>query len=211
VLFMTNNPFHVCATCINFEILRTKERKIIRCKRLGYETNPKYTFNCWEPKPQVKKLMEKRQKESRENTMTLQERVMKDLVQAMKEKNALKKGVLQLIKAGLQSLEKEKGTPLTEAEELQIVQRELKQTKQTLQEAEKANRADLVEQEKEKIAVIESYLPKLLSEDEVMEKLKELGIGSGMNMGEAMKKAMPVLSGKAENAVISKAVKQLIS
>lgn len=143
--------------------------------------------------------------------MSLKEVMMKDLVQAMKEKNALKKCVLQLMKAGLENQEREKRSPLTEAEELQIVQRELKQTKQALQEAEKANRADLVEQEKEKIAVIESYLPKLLTEDEVVEKLKELGISSGMNMGEAMKKAIPVLSGKAENAVISKAVKQLIS
>ncbi|UCZ55427.1 hypothetical protein LGQ02_10760 [Bacillus shivajii] len=51
--------FHCCATCIHFRAQKTKERMTYYCSRLGYETKPTYEFNCWEPKEQVKKLMEK--------------------------------------------------------------------------------------------------------------------------------------------------------
>lgn len=143
--------------------------------------------------------------------MALKDVVMKDLIQAMKEKDARKKGVLQLMKAGLDNAEKVKKEALTEAEEIQIVQRELKQTKDFLVEAEKLNRADSIEDAKAKIEIIYNYLPKQLSEDEVKAILVEAGVTKGMNMGQAMGKAMPILKGKTENALISKLVKELIS
>lgn len=136
---------------------------------------------------------------------------MKDIIQAMKEKQTLKKGLLQLVKAGLENAEKAKKAPLTEAEEIQIIQREIKQTKDSLAEGEKANREDIVKEAQEKLDILYAYLPKQLSEEEVTAKLVELGVEKGMNMGQAMKIAMPALSGKTENAIISKAVKQLIS
>lgn len=141
----------------------------------------------------------------------LKETIMKDLIQAMKQKDKLKKGVLQLLKAGLEKAEKEKKAALTSAEELQIVQREVKQTKDSLAEAEKFGRDDLVTEAKQKLEALSGYLPKQLGEDQVKEKLIAIGIGPDMNMGEAMKKAMPVLAGKTENSLISKVVKQLIS
>jgi hypothetical protein len=60
------NPFHACATCIHFHAERSEKEKGMkyRCIRLGYETRPNYQFNCWTPKEHVKKLMEKRKKES---------------------------------------------------------------------------------------------------------------------------------------------------
>ncbi|KGX91337.1 hypothetical protein N781_04540 [Pontibacillus halophilus JSM 076056 = DSM 19796] len=51
--------FHCCATCIHFEVRKSKERTVRMCARLGYETNPTWKFNCWEPKDHVKRLMEK--------------------------------------------------------------------------------------------------------------------------------------------------------
>lgn len=141
----------------------------------------------------------------------MKETVMKDLIQAMKDKDARKKGVLQLIKAGLDNAEKVKKAILTEEEEIAVVQRELKQTKDFLAEAEKLNRADSIEDAKAKIEIIYHYLPKQLSEDEVKAILIEVGVTKGMNMGQAMGKAMPVLKGKTESALISKLVKELIS
>lgn len=141
----------------------------------------------------------------------LKEIIMKDLIQAMKDKNKLKKGLLQLVKAGLERAEKEKKAELTPAEELQIIQREVKQTKDSLAEAKKFGREDLVAEAKEKIEILSGYLPKQLDENQVKEQLMAIGVVPGMKMGEAMKLAMPVLAGKTENALISKVVKQLIA
>lgn len=143
--------------------------------------------------------------------MKMKDLIMKDLIQAMKAKDARKKGVLQLVKAGLENAEKVKRSPLDEKEEIQIVQREIKQTKDYLAEAEKLGRIDSVEDANAKIEILYGYLPNQMTEDEVRDTLIQSGVTSGMSMGEAMKIAMPVLSGKAENATISKMVKVLIA
>ncbi len=61
------------------------------------------------------------------------------------------------------------------------------------------------------MTLLRSFLPKQLSEEEIAEKLVAAGVGKGMNMGEAMKIAKPLLTGQAEGAVISKVVKNIIA
>jgi len=141
----------------------------------------------------------------------LKELVFEKLKTAMKEKDALSKGVLTLVKSALDSAEKEKGSTLTEAEEIAIINREVKQTNQALDGAKQAGREDLIANEQAKLDLLKSFLPKQLSEEEVADALKAAGIVSGMNMGDAMKIAKPLLNGKAEGAVISKVVKSIIS
>ncbi|MDQ0272062.1 hypothetical protein [Cytobacillus purgationiresistens] len=60
---MKENTFHVCATCVNFRAIKRENGISYICERLGYETQPNYTFNCWTPKEHVKKLMQKRMEE----------------------------------------------------------------------------------------------------------------------------------------------------
>jgi len=55
---MSSKRFHCCATCQHFAIQRTAGTTRYQCARLGYETAPKYQFNCWQPKPHVQKLIE---------------------------------------------------------------------------------------------------------------------------------------------------------
>ena len=141
----------------------------------------------------------------------LKDQVFAQLKVAMKEKDVLSKGVLQLVKAALDAAEKEKGAALTEAEEIAVINREVKQTNQALEGAQSAGRADLIEKEQAKLALLKGFLPKQLSEEEIAEALKAAGVTAGMNMGEAMKIAKPLLTGKADGAVISKVVKSLIS
>lgn len=136
--------------------------------------------------------------------------VFEQLKTAMKEKDVLAKGVLTLVKSALDLAEKEKGEPLTQTEEIAIINREVKQTNQALEGAQNAGRADLIEKEEAKLVLLKSFLPKQLSEEEITEKLLAAGVSKGMNMGEAMKIAKPLLSGQAEGAVISKVVKSLI-
>lgn len=143
--------------------------------------------------------------------MMLKETISKDIVQAMKEKDTLKKGLLQLVKAALENLEIKEKRALTKEEEISIVQREVKQTKESLVEAEKYGRKDLAKQNKQKLEILMKYLPKQLDESEVVEIALAAGVTKGMSMGEAMKLAMPVLKGKTENVLISKVVKDLIS
>lgn len=141
----------------------------------------------------------------------LKAQVFEQLKTAMKNKDVLAKGVLTLVKSALDSAEKEKGSALTEAEEIAIINREVKQTNQALEGAQAAGRDDLIEKETAKIELLKSFLPKQLSEEEIAAALTEAGVVTGMNMGDAMKIAKPLLNGKAEGAVISKVVKSLIS
>ncbi|TQR18825.1 GatB/YqeY domain-containing protein [Psychrobacillus soli] len=136
--------------------------------------------------------------------------VFEQLKRAMKEKDVLAKGVLTLLKSALDSTEKEKGTSLTSEEEIAIVNREVKQTNQALEGAQKANRQDLIEKEEAKLVLLKSFLPKQLSEEEIAALLTEAGVVKGMNMGDAMKIAKPLLTGKADGATMSKVVKSLL-
>ncbi|MDI7741800.1 GatB/YqeY domain-containing protein [Lysinibacillus fusiformis] len=141
----------------------------------------------------------------------LKETVFEQLKTAMKEKNVLAKGVLTLLKSALDTAEKEKGVPLSNEEEIAIVNREIKQTNQSLDGAKQANRDDLIEKEEAKLTLLKSFLPKQLSEEEISAVLTNAGITKGMNMGDAMKIAKPLLTGKADGATMSKVVKSLIS
>lgn len=137
--------------------------------------------------------------------------VFDQLKQAMKNKDTLAKGVLTLVKSALDSAEKEKGSDLTPQEEIAIVNREIKQTNQALDGAKQADRADLIEKEEAKLVILKSFLPTQLTEVEIVSALEAAGVVSGMNMGDAMKIAKPLLDGKADGATISKVVKTLIS
>lgn len=137
--------------------------------------------------------------------------VFDQLKQAMKNKDALAKGVLTLVKSALDMAEKEKGAELTPQEEIAIINREVKQTNQALDGAKQAERADLIEKEEVKLVILKGFLPKQLSEQEITEALQAAGVTAGMNMGDAMKIAKPLLDGKADGATMSKVVKSLIS
>lgn len=141
---------------------------------------------------------------------TLKERLLADMKAAMKEKDQVKKGVVNLLRAGLQNQEIEQKRELTEEEELKIVQRELKQTKQSLEEAQKAGRDDIVEAEQAKIVIIETYLPKQLTADELKDLIQSLGITKDMPMGQAVGLMMKEVGGRAEGKTISSIVKEYL-
>jgi uncharacterized protein YqeY len=136
--------------------------------------------------------------------------VFDQIKRAMKEKDVLAKGVLTILKSALDNAEKEKGSALTPEEEIAIVNREVKQTNQALEGAKEANREDLIEKENAKLKLLASFLPTQLNEDEIVSVLTEAGVTKGMNMGEAMKIAKPLLVGKADESTMSKVVKSMI-
>lgn len=147
--------------------------------------------------------------------MSLLTTLRKDKMQAFKEKDSLKNGVCSLLVSAIALAEKEKGSELSDEEAIAFVQRELKQTKDTLAQTP-ADRNDLIEETKKKIAIIESYLPEQLSEEEVESAIKEImeennleatAKSRGMIMKMMLSKYAGKTDGKTVNAVVGKLLK----
>ncbi|EZP76198.1 hypothetical protein H839_13014 [Parageobacillus genomosp. 1] len=148
--------------------------------------------------------------------MSLLNRLNDDMKQAMKSREKEKLSVLRMLKAALQNEAIKLGkSELSEDEELTVLSRELKQRKDSLQEFENAGRADLVEKTKAEIEIVQSYMPKPLTEEELLEIVKqtiaEVGASSKADMGKVMGAIMPKVKGKADGSLVNKLVQQQLS
>ena len=148
--------------------------------------------------------------------MSLVERLNSDMKQAMKDKDKDKLSVIRMMKASLQNEGIKLGKQeLSEDEELTVLSRELKQRKDSLQEFDKAGRQDLTEKLHAEIAVVESYMPKQLSEEEldalVAEAIAQTNATSKADMGKVMSAIMPKVKGKADGSLVNKLVLQHLS
>jgi uncharacterized protein len=148
--------------------------------------------------------------------MSLLERLNDDMKQAMKNKEKEKLSVIRMVKAALQNEAIKLGkSQLSEDEELTVLSRELKQRKDSLQEFENAGRSDLVEKAKTEIQILELYMPKQLSEEEIVQLIKEtiaeVGASSKADMGKVMGAIMPKVKGKADGSLVNKLVLQHLS
>ncbi|MBB5324757.1 hypothetical protein HNQ34_001855 [Anoxybacillus tepidamans] len=147
--------------------------------------------------------------------MGLLERLNDDMKQAMKNKEKEKLSVIRMVKAALQNEAIKLGKPLSEDEELTVLSRELKQRKDSLQEFENAGRSDLVDKTKEEIHILQLYMPKQLSEEELAEIVKqtiaEVGASSKADMGKVMGAIMPKVKGKADGSLVNKLVQQYLA
>ncbi|MGZ0086435.1 GatB/YqeY domain-containing protein [Caldibacillus thermoamylovorans] len=148
--------------------------------------------------------------------MSLLDRLNNDMKQAMKSKEKEKLSVLRMLKAALQNEAIKLGkSPLSEDEELTVLSRELKQRKDSLHEFENAGRSDLVEKAKTEIEIVQSYMPKPLTEEElrelIAETIKEVGASSKADMGKVMSAIMPKVKGKADGSLVNQLVRQQLS
>jgi hypothetical protein len=148
--------------------------------------------------------------------MSLLERLNNDMKQAMKNKEKDRLSVIRMVKASLQNEAIKLGTKeLSEDVELTVLSREVKQRKDSLHEFDKAGREDLVEKLRTELAIVELYLPKQLSEDElsviVKETIAEVGATSKAEMGKVMAAIMPKVKGKADGSLVNKFVQQHLS
>lgn len=149
--------------------------------------------------------------------MTLEEKINADLKEAMMARNEAAVRGLRAIKAGIILAKTEKGAGgiISAEREVQMLQKMLKQRKDSIAEFEKANRTDLVTKEKEEVAVIEKYLPAMMSEDEVRTIVKQAIASTGATTQKEMGKVMGVVSkqlaGKADNKLVADIVKSLLS
>lgn len=138
--------------------------------------------------------------------MSLQEQIELDLIQARKDKDAEKTGILQLIKAGIEKAEIAKRDTLTEDEVLAVVKKEHKQGKESLEAAITAGRKHLIHSYSDKLYMIEKYLPQQLTEDEILAILKVGGAQKGDNIGKLMGLVMKDYKSQVDGALVKKVI-----
>lgn len=136
----------------------------------------------------------------------MKEQLMKELKQAMKDKDVLKKGLLQLLIAGIKNEEIKEKRELTKDEQLTVIKRELKQTKDSLAQAESAKREDIAQEQRKKIIMLESFLPKFLNESEILAVLESKGAKKGMNKGQLIGMVMKEHKSEVDGSLVNKVV-----
>ena len=149
--------------------------------------------------------------------MSLLEKISADIMAAMKNRETEKLDALRGIKAALLIAKTAKGgsDTISPEEELKILQKLVKQRKESAEIYKAQNRTDLYEEEINQANIIEKYLPAQMSDDEIKSFLKNLisetGLNSEKDMGKLMGMATKQLAGKANNSVISKLLKEILS
>jgi len=144
--------------------------------------------------------------------VSLLERIDQEMKAAMKEKDKNKLSTIRLLKSSIKKVEIEKRRPLSDDEVMDVIMREIKQRRDSVAEYEKAGRDDLVEKENNELAVLETYLPEPLSEEElrsiVKQTIEEVGASSKADMGKVMGAVLPKVKGRAEGRTVSQIVQQ---
>ncbi len=145
----------------------------------------------------------------------LKEKLMEDLKISMREKNEIRKNTIQMVRAAILQIEKDKGIPeLEDNKILEIIAKEVKSKKDALVDFEKASREDLIEQTNKEISILQEYLPKQLSHEELKEKISEIiskiGATSIKDMGAVMKEAKAQIGTAADGKSINEVVKELL-
>jgi len=146
--------------------------------------------------------------------MNTKERVESALKDAMRAQDELSKRTLRMALASIRMAEVEKGGPLDENAILGILQKEVKSRQEAIAEAQRAHRPDLEAASQAEIGVLEGFLPKPLTPEELealaREAIAEAGASSPREMGQVMKILIPRLEGRASGEQASQAVRKLL-
>lgn len=147
--------------------------------------------------------------------MSLKDKLKDDLKSAMKEKDAVRKNVVQLIKAGVLQVEKDKQITLDDEGVLDVIAKQLKQRRDSLPDYEKSGREDLVAQLKREMELLMEYLPAQLTREEleaiVKEAVTKTGAQSVKDMGKVMAAVMPKTKGRADGKEINAIAREFLN
>ena len=149
--------------------------------------------------------------------MSLEQKIMGELKTAMLAKDEKALRSLRAIKAAILLAKTSEGAggELKEDDEIKLLQKLVKQRKDSLEIYQQQNRTDLAQKEQEEIEIIEKFLPKQISADELRSEvasiISEVGASSPADMGKVMGAATKKLAGKADGKTISALVKELLS
>lgn len=152
--------------------------------------------------------------ESPERGNPLDERLMVDLREAMRQGDELRRSVLRMLRSALRNEEIAKQRPLTQQEAWQVVTRQAKMRREAAEEYRKAGRIDLAEREEAELEVLLQYLPRQMTEEEIRplarDAIREVGAVGPKDMGKVMKLLLARLEGRADPATVSKVVREVL-
>ena len=144
----------------------------------------------------------------------LKEKLMEDLKESMKTKDTVRKNAVQMVRASILQIEKDKGIEVEDEKIIDIIAKEVKTKKDALKDFEKAERQDLVDLTNREIEILQEYLPKQLSRDEVKAEVQkiisEIGATSMKDMGAIMKEAKAKMGASAEGKTINEVAKEIL-
>ena len=145
----------------------------------------------------------------------LKEKLLEDLKNSMKDKNVIRKNVIQMVRAAILQIEKDKQIELNDEQIIEIIAKESKKRKDSLADYEKSVREDLISQINEEIEVLQEYLPKQLTQEELEENIKKIitqvEATSIKDMGKVMKAAKEQIGARADGKTINEVVKKLLA
>lgn len=144
----------------------------------------------------------------------LKEKLMEDLKNSMKNKDEIRKNTVQMVRAAILQIEKDKGIQVEDDKILEIISKEVKSKKDALKDFEKAQRQDLIDQTNQEIAILQEYLPKQLSREEIKEIVEniinEIGATTMKDMGTIMKEAKAKMGASADGKTINEVAKEIM-
>jgi len=147
--------------------------------------------------------------------MGLSEQIQKDMVNAMRSREELRLSTLRMVKSALKNKEIEKRAPLDEKESLAVLSTLIKQRKDSIEQFTKGNRFELAQKEAQEVVIIEGYMPKAVSEDEIATVVRaaiaEMDSPTMKDMGAVMKNAMAKFSAsgaRVDGKLVSETVKR---
>ena len=147
--------------------------------------------------------------------MTLIEELEADVRDAMRSGDTARRDALRLILASLKSAEKDLLRPLSEEEELQVLQRERKKRIEAAEAFRGGGREEQAAKEEAELSVLEEFMPEPLTEEEleriVDDAIAENGATSMRDMGRVMKDVMPQISGRADGAAVSQMLREKLA
>ncbi len=145
----------------------------------------------------------------------MRERILKDIIEAMKSKDKERLSTLRMLKGAMQLEEINKKGELDDTEIINLISKQIKTRRESIVEFEKANRKDLVEKTEKEIEVLSTYMPEQLSEEEVIklidEAFTEIKPTSMKDMKNIMAYLNPKICGRADKSFVSKTIKEKLS
>ena len=145
--------------------------------------------------------------------MTIAEQIQKDMTDAMRAREELRLSTLRMVYSALRNKEIDKRSKLEDPETLQVLSTLIKQRKDSIEQFTRGNRPELAEKEAKEILIIEAYMPKFVSEADVVAKVKEtiaeMGSPTMKDMGTVMKATMAKFAGaRVDGKLVSETVKK---
>ena len=145
----------------------------------------------------------------------LEERVEKEMKEAAKARDVIKLSTLRLVRAAVHNRRIDLQKDLEDKDVLQVLSSMAKQRKDSIEQFRRGGRTDLVEREESELAIIKTFLPREMSEQDIRAEVdrvvSELGATGPGDMGAVMKALMPVVAGKADGKVVSDIVKAVLT